>query len=909
MKKFLSVVLTIAMIIGTIGIVASAAEVEVTDNATLTEALKSATKGDVITLGEGTFKPFTVPETADGVTIKGTVVDGEKKTTIETLIKNGVGGVVVHAENVVLEDLYFTAADREIYAYTASVSQGNYDYLTIRNCEFHGNGNSLAAVYCARQNVLVENCVIDGYERAINCFQTGNGAVVTVKGTKIVNSVRAIHVQSVAADLAGAHLMVDDCAIEAQYVSLVTGSDNYIKNSDVDAQLEVHGNVVITNTNLNDSVVSVNNKGTAALENNTGNYNVEYNKGATEESGTRLVAAKVEGEYFVSLQDAVDVGGNVEIINDIILQENVVITKDITINGNGHSVKGADYPQVAEWDDAGVTPIKVDGATVTLKNITVEGGATANNAEFANLNSYGIAGDGIVAVNGAVVNIIDSTVKGGASDAEYTRGAGSAIVTTESTVQATNSVLESGALNTPNTIGEAVIETDEASVIVLKDVTLNAPKSGFANANVIEIYNGEDTAYDVVKEVTMSGVIYIPGARLKKVNIVTPEGEILILKGNIDSNMIAEEVEVVFEKVDQDVADEEQSDLYNIVLKSTQDMVYKNEDTGELISLNRKRFINRLNSLDLTFGLDHDADDIDYEIIESNEDIRINNVNNLKDRFEFHYKDKDGAYDTADTIILGQVKVSGYGEYEFFVDTNANSTNVAHATTSSDNIVNTFLPYGDITAGEGKLKIDESTTGVIRNVVPTKNLTIHVDFPNAVNDNVIAYQDMKVTVSGEDMDDIVIDLGEDAVETSIATANRGNAKYEAKFVDGAYVVNVTDALTINTSYDITVEGAGYRTARYTVRMTDNKTINFWNNVKDADADMEAGKFQAKKNFLAGDIVKDNNINVYDLSAVVSYFGETGLSENNHPEYAKYDLNRDGFIDSKDVAMVLVSWAE
>jgi hypothetical protein len=63
-----------------------------------------------------------------------------------------------------------------------------------------------------------------------------------------------------------------------------------------------------------------------------------------------------------------------------------------------------------------------------------------------------------------------------------------------------------------------------------------------------------------------------------------------------------------------------------------------------------------------------------------------------------------------------------------------------------------------------------------------------------------------------------------------------------------------------------------------------------------------------KNFLAGDIVKDNNINIYDLSAVVSYFGTENLVSA-YPAYAKYDLNRDGVIDSKDVAYVLVSWGE
>lgn len=80
---------------------------------------------------------------------------------------------------------------------------------------------------------------------------------------------------------------------------------------------------------------------------------------------------------------------------------------------------------------------------------------------------------------------------------------------------------------------------------------------------------------------------------------------------------------------------------------------------------------------------------------------------------------------------------------------------------------------------------------------------------------------------------------------------------------------------------------------------------FWNNVKDAENAVDG----ETKNFLAGEIVNDGKINIYDLSAVVSYFGETGITVEAHPEYIKYDLNRDGKIDSKDVAMVLVSWNE
>ncbi|MDY3031197.1 MAG: dockerin type I domain-containing protein, partial [Clostridia bacterium] len=109
-------------------------------------------------------------------------------------------------------------------------------------------------------------------------------------------------------------------------------------------------------------------------------------------------------------------------------------------------------------------------------------------------------------------------------------------------------------------------------------------------------------------------------------------------------------------------------------------------------------------------------------------------------------------------------------------------------------------------------------------------------------------------------------------------------------------------------------GEGYRTARYTVTMTEDKTLNFWNNVKDGNhaTEMITGDGNAvTKNFLAGEIVKDNQINIYDLSAVVSYFGKTGLDTDptGNAKFIRYDLNRDGKIDSKDVAYVLVSWGE
>ena len=135
-----------------------------------------------------------------------------------------------------------------------------------------------------------------------------------------------------------------------------------------------------------------------------------------------------------------------------------------------------------------------------------------------------------------------------------------------------------------------------------------------------------------------------------------------------------------------------------------------------------------------------------------------------------------------------------------------------------------------------------------------------------------------------------------------ADGSEVNIPVEADNYSADKATVVAEDLTANLKYTITVTGDGYRTARKTVLVAEgeNAPVLFWNNVKDDTT-------QEYKNFLAGDIVMDNVINIYDLSAVVSYFGSVEIEENS--EYIRYDLNRDGTIDSKDVAMVLVSWEE
>lgn len=243
----------------------------------------------------------------------------------------------------------------------------------------------------------------------------------------------------------------------------------------------------------------------------------------------------------------------------------------------------------------------------------------------------------------------------------------------------------------------------------------------------------------------------------------------------------------------------------------------------------------------------------------------------------------DGQSDlSGQKILLGKMILEGYGAGKLSISSEADSKVVQRSKDGQNTAINSVLTAG--TACEFTLN------------VPTQTLTINITFPNTVTDNAAVYQDMQVTISGGDLS-----------EKKIYTLGIGDGNIEMND-EGGYTINT--ALTQNIRYNITVEGAGYRTARYSVNMNADKKLTFWNNVKDTVMEVEENNPDSavSTTFLAGDIVKDNLINLYDLSAVVSYFGQDNLIAT-HPEYAKYDLNRDGKIDSSDVAYVLVSWGK
>ena len=400
-------------------------------------------------------------------------------------------------------------------------------------------------------------------------------------------------------------------------------------------------------------------------------------------------------------------------------------------------------------------------------------------------------------------------------------------------------------------------------------------------------------------------------------------------KTAITEGEVTENFELVLEPVDGT-----NGSVYNIVLNA--------KDAGKVI--------NRFTSADLTFKLTPSAPktgNIVYSIA-GNPDayIKLNDAHSGEDRFEFYVNGKKAMKEyhdwSAESIILGTVTFGGYGtgwKFEIesaVINTTKYNDNIVITTKDSDAAL-TVETTKDTTTNPHTALIDPLTITPV-----TKNLTVNVTFPNTVADHVSDYQDMTLTVSGGDLSqDIVVKLGQTAnlggtdpttnvtaavapgsypyattaKITSAYTAGSESTKYpyvttvDNPLVADKYTVTLTDILTQNTLYTVTVSGAGYRTARYNVLMTGDKTLTFWNNVMDAATVVEAGKDPTLTvTYLAGDIVEDAQINIYDLSAVVSYFGDEHSVTAESP-YAKYDLNRDGKIDSIDVAYVLVSWGE
>lgn len=333
-----------------------------------------------------------------------------------------------------------------------------------------------------------------------------------------------------------------------------------------------------------------------------------------------------------------------------------------------------------------------------------------------------------------------------------------------------------------------------------------------------------------------------------------------------DTANAAENAELIFEPLK---GNDPSSTVYAIYLKSTEaDKKITNLAAAELVAAFAK------NGLDV-FAEINGANG--YQVTSVNTGSGVQYLFNLPEGDPALIKTKTG-----DQVQIGIVTITGYTHTTDGIENSAvlNITNASAEYEGSDSLRHT------ITVADASLTYSRQEASTA--------LTVEISFPNTVEDQAAAYQQMTITIAGAGKNYTTV-LGTD----------------KAAMKDGKYTIKQT--VPAGALYTVTVSGKGYRTAKQTVLAAQDTTVYFWNNVYDTGSILPGGTAATdtnKKNFLAGDIVNDGKINIYDLSAVVSYFGEIDLTADpSKAEYAKYDLNRDGKIDSKDVAMVLVSWGE
>ena len=251
---------------------------------------------------------------------------------------------------------------------------------------------------------------------------------------------------------------------------------------------------------------------------------------------------------------------------------------------------------------------------------------------------------------------------------------------------------------------------------------------------------------------------------------------------------------------------------------------------------------------------------------------------NLKDNEEQYIISlNDGAERlSGDGIIIGQVEFFGQGTLDFSI------TKAKVATTWQ----NTNLGrYYDAAAGTLVLKdaaINDNIPEVHRNVAVNVAFNHNIDTENH-------WGDYKITAT----------LKNNAMgytETKDVTIK--DIKSGACLFENVPVGYIT----------VTLKAPGFRTYTYETTLEETKdngvlVLNFWNDVKRGnDEAIEKGKATMAHNFVVGDIVMDMKVDKYDLAAVTSYYGMYNIE--NNAKYIKYDLNRDGDIDIRDVQYVL-----
>lgn len=533
----------------------------------------------------------------------------------------------------------------------------------------------------------------------------------------------------------------------------------------------------------------------------------------------------------------------------LIMNENTTVTLDnVNLVGNPTRSSGAGFFQSNY----------LEGAKVIFNNSTVTLTGAVTSEEGVEPKVYDRASFFVNAVDAEFNN---TTVSVTGFDGVFTHGNFTLNNGSDITVENGNHALNYARLKMNgnakfeiNGYHEDAIKLGEGSYIDLNDTSSLTIK---------------DAAVDGVKDINYSRHL---GADYDKSQITIDVAENAVLEADlsavIDGTTVTGKANAISVKFDK-VTDKE----WNIVLTAPTELL-----------------IHEFTAAQLKFTKDAAA--ITYEIEGANDKIAVSEQGDNVYLFNL----KSGAEIVGDKneVVIGKVVfVDGYSDtpVNFRVDDSYADNKVT--ATKGQNITEVF------TVSDGKLTIDADKID-ISFPEPTCDVTINVAMNQEVTDHPAAFQKMTVVISGQNLDEPI-------------TYNLGSGNDEIAQANGVYKIKTGNKLKQNSKYMITVSGDGYRTGKYllSIRDNDKATVNFWNNVQRTEKlEMETGNADSKAwaNFIAGDIVKDNKLDIFDLSAVVAYFGESTTDTNNAWAMVKYDLNRDGIIDAEDVAYVMNAWS-
>ena len=325
-KRFLSVALVLMMAFAVMTVSAFATEgtnvakIGDTEYATLAAAIKVATAGDTITL-------------LDDVT--------EDVTISKNLTINGAGKT-----------------------YTGKMNLTNRADITIKNVNFEGKGNGYAVESKGAYYVTIEDCTAKNYYGFV---QVASGAVLTtVKNVTVSNVTYGIKVDY------SDEVTLENVTVKDAYVGLCDsnfGEKTYtITNCKFNAEMPV----VIWERTGKSNVTTLNFVGVNDFGTDDYLYSVVQAEGNTIKLGSNycvvnlpeVKVAAVGGNEYTTLAEAITAatkGDTITLLADV--NENVTLSKNLTIDGNGNKYTG--------------TMTVKDNLTVTVKNVNfVNGGVS-----------------------------------------------------------------------------------------------------------------------------------------------------------------------------------------------------------------------------------------------------------------------------------------------------------------------------------------------------------------------------------------------------------------------------------------------------------------------------------------------------------------------------------------------------